>query len=100
MITAIKMIDNHVRDLRDFFKMFDVYDGRIFWFWELDEIFQHKVALAQMQQLNKSYFELGKEGAMADALHYKYICEIIMNCPTCPLKFKDDKQVVQNYSIY
>lgn len=53
LLKAIDTINRNVPSLNKFFEEFDVYDGRIFEVWELQQIFGRSVTQAELTGLSE-----------------------------------------------
>ena len=42
-LRAIDAIDRNMQSINKFFEVYDVYDGRIFYLWELSDIVNHRI---------------------------------------------------------
>lgn len=99
MCTAIDFFLPHVRDLNAVFEEYDVYEGRIFYLWELKLIFEQKMTDANLDSLAKAHIQAKGVGSNK-AVPYKFIYDTIVGAPQCPVKFKDDDLKRQQFSIY
>ena len=99
LCTAINKINAHMQDLNEFFEEFDVYEGRLFHSWELDEIFGGHITLNQKTSLLNTYREHATS-SVKDTVSYKFVYDTVQTAPNCPARFKDDILRQGNQSIY
>ena len=95
---AIDRVYRNMNTLHAVFEEYDVYDGRIFAIWELDEIFQQTLTFEQLKNLCEENQAIEK--LTNGTASYKFIFNLILNSPACPTRFKNEELKMNPNSIY
>ena len=94
----MKSINSRVESLDAFFEEYDVYDGRIFEVWELEEIFDYHVTAAELRRLCEENQESAK--LRNRTMEYKFLHGVIRTAPDCPPNLRHAPLKSQPFSIY
>ena len=91
-------IDKRVESIDAFFEEYDVYDGRIFEVWELEEIFRYHVTEAELRRLCEENQVSSK--LRNKTMEYKFLHGVIRTAPDCPTRLRHAPLKSQPFSIY
>lgn len=92
------MLDPNIPSLNEFFLEYDVYDGRIFELYELQDIFARKLSINDINRMCED--NQNKERLRNKTLQYKFLFNLIIVAPECPHKFKNNTLKPQPQSVY
>ena len=86
LLRAILNINRNLTSINDFFEEYDVYDGRIFTLWGLNDITNYTMNASDIKEICEE--NQNTDRLLAETVTYKFLYGLIMNAPDCPDKLK------------